>query len=68
MVRSWNYKTPNYIYVVLSSVRTLNGLLICEKLNHTKSFKVDKTLLKEEDWLRGKEEELIAFLRKIIII
>ena len=38
LVRSWNYRTPNWIYVVLSRVRTLNRLFICEKLNHTKKI------------------------------
>ena len=34
VVRSWNYSTPNWIYVVLSRVRTLEGLYICDKLKY----------------------------------
>ena len=36
VVRSWEYGIPNWIYVVLSRVRSLKGLFICEKLDYTK--------------------------------
>ena len=37
LVRSCNYSAPNWIYVVLSRVRTLKRLHICKKINiHTK--------------------------------
>ena len=62
MVRSWNYSTLNWIYVVLSRVRTLEGLYICEKLKYTQSYQVNKKLLKEEEHLRGEEQELIKYL------
>ena len=42
VVRSWNYSTPNWIYIVLSRVRTSKGLYICEKLKYTQSYQVDK--------------------------
>ena len=41
-VGSWNYSTPNWIYFVLSRVRTSKGLYICEKLKYTQSYQVDK--------------------------
>ena len=62
VVRYWNYSTPNQIYVVLSRVRTLEGLYICEKLKYTQSYQVNKKLLKEEEHLRGEEQELIKYL------
>ena len=45
-------------------VRSLDGLFICEKLDHNKSFTVDSNLLKEERRLRLLEEKLIKFLNK----
>ena len=49
VVRSWEYGIVNWIYVVLSRVRSLKGLFICQKLDHTKEFTVDSNLLKEEE-------------------
>ena len=65
VVRSWSYSTPNWIYIVLSRVRTLKGLYVCEKLKYIQSYQVDKKLLKEEERLRGKEQELIMYLNFI---
>ena len=42
VVRSWNYSTPNWIYVVLSRVRTLNGIHICKKLKYVQRYQVDE--------------------------
>ena len=67
VVRSWNYSTPNWIYVVLSRVRTLKRLHICEKLIYTQRYQVDKKLLKEGECLRGKEQELIKYHLSSII-
>ena len=33
-VHSWEYGTANWIYVVLSRMRILKGLFICEKLDY----------------------------------
>ena len=38
VVHSWQYGTVNWIYVVLSRMRTLKGLFICEKLDYTKKL------------------------------
>ena len=62
VVRSWNYRTPNWVYVVLSRVRSFKGLFICEKLNEEKTFVVDPRLLQEEERLKLKEKELLDFL------
>ena len=35
-VYSWEYGTVNWIYVVLSRMRSLKGLFICGKLDYTK--------------------------------
>ena len=61
IVHSWNYSCANWIYVVLSRVRTLSGLFLCEKLNENKTFTCDKDLLKEEERLTKLEE---AYLKK----
>ena len=64
-VHSWEYGTANWIYVVLSRMRILKGLFICEKLDYTKkSFSVGPKLLKEEEWLRTLEEKLVKFLNR----
>ena len=62
VVRSWNYRCKNWIYVVLSRVRSLQGLFLCEKLDDSKSFDVDPKLLQEEQRLQLIEKELIDFL------
>ena len=48
IVHAWNYTFTNWIYVVLSRVRTLDGLYLCEKLDETKLFECDEDLLREE--------------------
>ena len=52
--RSWDYRTQNWIYVVLSRVRTSEGLFICEKLRDAINFAVDPRLIQEEEHLRTK--------------
>ena len=41
IVQSWNYSFENRVYVVLSRVRTLSGLFLCQKLDITKTFPCD---------------------------
>ena len=48
IVHAWNYTFTNWIYVVLSRVRTLDGLYLCEKLDETQLFECDEDLLREE--------------------
>ena len=33
VIRAWNYRCRNWVYVVLSMVNTLSGLLLTKKLN-----------------------------------
>ena len=51
IVYSWNYTFTNWIYVVLSRVRTLSGLYLCKKLDETKELLCDEDLLREEERL-----------------
>ena len=62
VVRSWGYKFPNWVYVALSRVRTLNDLFICEKLDENRAFYVDPNLLEEEERLKLLEKNLINLL------
>ena len=61
VVRSWGYRFKNWVYIVLSRVRTLDGLFLCEKMDDTKNFDVDPTLLEGEDILHLIEQDLINF-------
>ena len=59
IVSSWNYSTKNWIYVVLSRVRTMSGLYLCHPLDETRPFPVDDKLLVEESRLARMEEDLM---------
>lgn len=59
IVGSWNYTFENWIYVVLSRVRTLKGLFLCEKLDLTKPFRVIKEVLIEESRLENIQDEVL---------
>ena len=45
-------------------MRSLKGLFICQKLDHTKEFTVDSNLLKEEKRLKLLEDKLVEFLNQ----
>ena len=50
IVTSWNLRCKNWIYVVLSRVRTLDGLLLVNKLDDDlKKYQVSKVLRVEEE-------------------
>jgi hypothetical protein len=59
VVTSWNYRFKNWIYVVLSRVRTLKGLHLLQKLPLSQDFSVDTRLLREEERLALLEEKLM---------
>ena len=59
VVRSWNYSTPNWIYVVLLRVRTLEGLYICKKLKYTQSCQVERGRTFERKGIRIKNEDTL---------
>ena len=62
--RSWRYRFPNWVYVALSRVRTLDVLFICKKLDENKTFEVDQKLLQEEERLQKIEKDLVTYLNK----
>ena len=61
IVNSWNYGFANWIYVVLSRVRTLSSLYMCSPLDMNKSFKVPEKLIQFEAQMKLRET---AFLNK----
>ena len=61
IVNSWNYGFANWIYVVLSRVRTLSGLYLRTPLDMNKSFKVPEKLIQFEERMKSRES---AFLKK----
>ena len=64
VVRSWSYTFPNWVYVVLSRVRTFEVLFICENIDETKMFHVDSIFLESEDRQKQIETKLIEFLNE----
>ena len=50
------------MYVVLSGVKTLSGLYLCEKLDEHKEFTCDASLLREEDRLSQVETDFLSLL------
>ena len=48
IVNSWNYQFSNWIYVVLSRVRTLSGLFLCRPLDLHCPFIVPEKLIQFE--------------------
>ena len=53
VINSWNYRLKNWVYVVLSRVRTLNGLVLNQKLDKTKIFSCDPVLLRWEKRMKN---------------
>ena len=50
----WNYRCQNWIYIVLSRVKTSNGLLLTNKFNDDLAkFRISDDLLKEDKILDG---------------
>ena len=57
VVNSWNYTSPNWVYVVLSRVRKLAGLVLNIPLNGTKDYKPPPELTRWEQDLRDRLEK-----------
>ena len=57
VVNFWGCNFENWVYIVLSRVRTKVGLTIICKLDMHKSFKVPKILLSFERRMKEREEE-----------
>ena len=51
----FDYKTPQWIYVALSRVRTLTGLFLMKKFDMTKLREPDRRLVAEDNRLRSLE-------------
>lgn len=66
IVNSWEYNTPNWIYVVLSRVRTLNRLYLINSLSLNKPFKVPKILLQFEHRMEQKQNTFLSIRNRII--
>ena len=59
IVNSWGYGFENWVYVVLSRVRTRSGLFLNKKLNLKKKFKVPEKLLTFEARMKEKERQYL---------
>ena len=65
IVTSWNYGSRNWIYVVLSRVRTLAGLHLLQKLKAAVDFSPHPKLLEEERRLKQLEESFLSNGRQL---
>lgn len=57
IVNNWNYKCTNWVYVVLSRVRTRKGLFLSRPLDLTREFSVPDNLLQFEKRMRDEKEQ-----------
>lgn len=55
IVNSWSYRFKNWIYVVLSRVRTLSGLYLCAPLDLNRESRVPERLLQFEARMKTRE-------------
>ena len=55
----WNYRCVNWVYVVLSRVRTLAGLYLMKPLDLERSFNVPDSLIRFEQRLKDNKERPI---------
>ena len=61
IVNSWGCGWDNWVYVVLSRVRTRSGLFLSKKLDLKKKFKVLEKLLSFEERKEKEEQYLKQF-------
>jgi len=64
IVFKFDYRTKNWIYIVLSRVKTFQGLFLLEKLEFAKLKPVDNDLLKDDQRLRKIEKQTIKDVNK----
>jgi hypothetical protein len=64
VICEFSYNTPNWIYVVLSRLRTLKGLFLKVTLDKTKRIGPPKELLQEHDRLRTLESWVLEMLNR----
>ena len=56
VVNTWNYSCPNWVYVVLSRVRTLAGLVLNVPLDQTKDYSPKPQLTAWEERIKNSAE------------
>ena len=59
IVNNWDYKCANWVYVVLSRVRTRNGLFLMRPLDMNRDFSVPQKLLDFEARMKRCKEQPI---------
>ena len=64
IVSQLNYSTPNWVYVVLSRVTSLNGLFLLQPIKENFNPQPSKVLQNEWKRQRHQELELLLFLRQ----
>ena len=57
VIDTFNYRLENWVYVVLSRVTTRKGLVLCEKIDIQREFKVCEVLSKWERRIKNELEE-----------
>jgi len=57
VVNSWEYSVPHWIYVVLSRVRSLNCLVLNEKLDESRTYSANSQVIKWERNIKDKVEK-----------
>ena len=63
VIDTFNYRLENWVYVVLSRVTTRNGLVLCEKLDINRDFKVNEVLSKWEKRIQNELEKKLFIQR-----
>ena len=56
IVKSWDYKVTNWIYVVLSRVKQLTGLVLCQPLDENRNYTCDPELTRFEKRMKHYHE------------
>ena len=56
VVNSWAYGCSHWVYVVLSRVKTLNGLILNQKLDEDRSYEANRELVRWEETMKKKTE------------
>ena len=59
IINSWNYRCTNWVYVVLSRVRTRKGLFLIKPLDEQRQFIVPQELIRFEQRLMEQKERPI---------
>ena len=58
IVTSWNYSFPNWVYIVLSRVKTLCGLGLVKELNDDLTkYQISDDLIREDEKLDDLDEQ-----------